>query len=163
MKKSPIVFYLALSGALPAAPLQFTEALISGGFQYPYGISVGDLDGDGDLDLTVADARKTNSVFWFENDGTGKFTRHLAYHHPLPAWKLERHVLADLNHDGNLDLVIVENSTGDLLWLENPGREHIRDRWLPHFITLSSRIPGAYDVAVGDIDGDGWLDVAASS
>ena len=163
MTKFIIVCYSALTAVGLAAPPQFTEALISGDFHYPYGIAVGDLDGDGDLDITVADAIEPNSVYWFENDGTGKFTRHLIHTQPPPAWRLERHVIADVNHDGRPDIVIVENSTGDLRWLENPGPPHIRELWAPHFITWSSRVLGAYDVDVGDIDGDGLPDVAASS
>ncbi|MSU70336.1 MAG: VCBS repeat-containing protein [Opitutaceae bacterium] len=151
------------TGSARAAPLKFTEHLIAGGFSYPYGINVGDIAGNGHCDITLADARKTNAVFWFENDGAGKFTRHLIYHQPLPAWRLERHVIADMNGDGHLDIVIVENSLGNLLWLENPGPQHVRGLWKPHFITLADRVPGAYDVAVGDIDGDGLPDVVASS
>ena len=161
--KHVLLFYVMLPGTVFAGSLQFTESLISDDFQYPYGINVADLDGDGDIDITVADARKTNSLFWFENNGSERFTRHLIHHQPPPAWKLERHAIADVNRDGLLDIVIVENSTGDLRWLEHPGTQHVRGPWTPHFITLSGKVPGAYDVDVGDIDKDGWLDVAASS
>lgn len=163
MKAPFVCSWIALSGIVAAAPLSFTETLISGDFQYPYGINVGDLDGDGDADITVADARKSNCVFWFENDGSGKFVRNLIHHQPAPAWKLERHAIADMNRDGRPDIVVVENSTNDLRWLENPGPQSIREPWQAHFITLSGRVHGAYDVDVGDIDKDGWPDVAASS
>jgi len=146
-----------------AAPLKFAETLITGDLQYPYGINVADLDGDGDIDVTVADARKVNSVFWFENTGGEKFVRHLLHHQPAPAWKLERHVIADINRDGLPDVAIVENSTNDVRWLQNPGLKSIREPWKPHFITQSGRVPGAYDLDVGDIDNDGWPDVATSS
>ena len=163
MMKSVAAFALALAGALWAAPPDFTEALISGDFRYPYGIGAGDLDGDGDIDLTVADCRNVNALFWFENDGSGKFTRHLIHHPPPPAWLLLRHTIADVNRDGFPDIVIAEHSTGDLRWLENPGPKRVRELWEPHFIALSGRVPGAGDVAAGDIDGDGWPDVVASS
>ena len=163
MLKFAAICCLVLRGTALATPLQFSESLISGDFQYPFGINAADLDGDGDGDLTVADAKKNNSVYWFENDGSGKFTRHLVHHQPPPAWRLERHAIADMNRDGRPDIVIVENSLGTLLWLENPGPQHVRELWQVHFITLSDRVPGAYDVDVGDIDEDGWPDVAASS
>ena len=161
--KSVFFLCLTLHGTILAAAPHFTESLISKDFTYPYGISVADLNGDGRLDITVADARKANSLYWFENIGSERFARHLIHHQPPPAWRLERHVIADVNRDGLPDIVIVENSTGDLRWLENPGPQQVREPWTPHFITMSGKVPGAYDVDVGDLDGDGWPDVVASS
>ncbi len=151
------------AGATGTGATHFTEILISGEFTYPYGVMAADLDGDGDIDLTASDARGKNSLYWFENDGTGKFTRHLVHFQAPPAYRLERHMIADINQDGRPDVVIVENSSGDLRWLENPGAARIREVWTPHFLALSSNVPGAYDVDVGDIDGDGRPDVVASS
>ncbi|MCX6622034.1 MAG: VCBS repeat-containing protein [Acidobacteria bacterium] len=153
---------LVLSAPM-ALPLEFTEALISKDFTYPYGLAAADLDGDGDLDLTASDARDNNSLYWFENKGSGKFEKHVMHRQPMPAWRMERHAIADFNKDGRPDVVVVENSTGDLRWLENPGAPGIRQPWPVHFITRSDAVPGAYDVAVADFDGDGDLDVAASS
>jgi hypothetical protein len=113
--------------------------------------------------VTASDARKNNSLYWFENEGEGRFSRHLVFHRPPPAWRMERHALADLNRDGLTDIVVVENSTGDITWLENLGPSRVKEPWRPHPICLSAQVPGAYNVAVGDIDGDGWLDIAASS
>jgi len=166
MNLCPAIRVLSLfcvSGLAALAAPRFTERLISDQFTYPYGIMAADLDGDGDVDLTASDARGKNSLYWFENDGAGKFTRHLIHFQAPPAYRLERHMIADLNQDGRPDVVIVENSSGDLRWLENPGATRIRETWAPHFITLSSNVPGAYDVDVGDIDGDGRPDVVASS
>jgi hypothetical protein len=77
--------------------------------------------------------------------------------------RLERHALGDVNRDGRPDVVIVDNLRGDLWWFENPGRGKITQPWARHRITTPKEVPGAYDVALADIDGDGDLDVAASS
>ncbi len=152
---------LALLAA--AAPPRFSEHLISRDFTYPYGVALYDVDGDGDLDVTASDARAHNNLYWFENGGKGGWTRHVIHHQPMSGWRLERHAVGDFNRDGRPDIVIVENSMGDLRWLENPGPEKIRSPWPVHFITRADAVPGAYDVAVADFDGDGDLDVAASS
>ncbi|MBL9215682.1 MAG: VCBS repeat-containing protein [Opitutaceae bacterium] len=154
---------LLLGATAGAAPVRFTEILVTADLTYPYGVAAADLDGDGDLDLTASDARGRNSLHWFENDGTGRFTRHLLHYQPPPGFLLERHRIADLNADGRPDVVIVENSSGDLRWLENPGPAAVRGEWPVRFITRAGDVMGAYDVEVGDLDGDGRPDVAASS
>jgi len=140
--------------------LTFSESLIMDGFGYAYGIAVGDLDGDGDLDVTAADA-DGRALYWFENDGTGSFTRHFIQR-DHPKERLERHAIGDVNADGHPDVVIVENLTGDLYWFENSGTPADGHPWKLHLISEGG-LPFAYDVAVADFDGDGDLDVAASS
>lgn len=141
------------------APIPFAEHLISSDYTYAFGVQAGDLDGDGDLDLTSADALPHNDLYWFENDGTGKFTRRFIQEDDPE--RLERHVLADIDSDGHLDVVIVENLRGDLKWFRNSGSPRDGKLWERHYITKGGW-PSAYDVTVADFDGDKDLDVAAS-
>lgn len=128
---------------------RFSEHLISNDYTYPYGVSAADLDRDGDLDLTSSDALPHNNLYWFENDGSGKFTRHfIARNDPQ---RLERHVTVDMDDDGYLDVVIVENLYGDLKWFKNPGVFPGEDPlWERRYITQGG-LPSAYDVAVADL------------
>jgi hypothetical protein len=56
---------------------------------------------------------------------------------------------------------MVENLTGDLYWFENSGTPADGKLWKLHTISAAG-MPHAYDVALADLNGDGWLDVAAS-
>ena len=161
---------LLLVGCSPQPPIgdssrsggsiRFTENLIMEGYAYPFGISAVDIDLDGDLDLTSADADDHNKLYWFENDGTGDFKRHLIQEDDPK--RLERHRSGDIDGDGDPDVAIVKNLYGDLLWFENSGTPRDGKLWTRHVIT-SGGLPGAYDVDLVDLDGDGDLDAAASS
>jgi hypothetical protein len=141
-----------------ADALRFSEHLILGGFGYAYGISAVDLDGDGDVDLVAADTDV--GLYWFENDGTGQFTQHVI-HRRTGEW-LERHAVADLDGDGRPEIVIVDNINASVLYFACAGDPRLAASWRPHYLDQGG-LPGAYDVAVADFDGDGDLDVAASS
>lgn len=162
--RAAIFFAAVVTGlttlAQPAAnELSFTEHLIKDKYSYCYGIGAADLDGDGDIDLTSADTR-IFKVYWHENDGKGNFKLHVVDN--LYKDRPERHRIADIDKDGKPDIVIVENLFGDLAWYRNSGTPAKDKEWQKFKIT-NKTIPGAYDVDVADFDGDGDLDVAAST
>jgi len=125
-------------------------------------VALGDLDGDGDLDLFVTNTGHRGSgqdgaasTVW-ENDGRGGFTdsgQRLA----SPAKRGNAVALGDLDGDGDLD-AFVANTELNQVWV-NDGRGRFSDSMLrlgfPHSGGLS---PHSSDVALGDFDGDGDLD-----
>lgn len=142
----------------------FTEFLIQDKYRYVYGVSAADFNRDGKIDLVTADireepggARKSN-LYWFENDGTGQFTRHSIFEGE-PGW-LERNAAGDISGNGFPDVVIVNNLLGHILWFENDGKPGA-GHWKRHVVTTNA--PRAYNVALADFDGDGALDVALAS
>jgi len=141
------------------ASVRFSEHLIADKYAYAYGIAAADFDRDGDLDLTSADYTPHNMLYLFENDKQGQFKRHIIQKDDPE--RLERHMIGDVDKDGDLDVVIVKNLRGHLLWFENSGKPTDGKLWRRHVIT--TKLPGAYDVALADFDKDGDLDVAASS
>lgn len=141
-----------------SGPLKFESRIIHNQYGYAYGIAAADLDRDGDLDLTSADA-VDNRLHWFANDGKGNLTRHLVYDNDPGLF--ERHAVGDLNGDKWPDILIVKNRTGELLWFENSGQPANGKPWKRHVLTTD--LPRAYDVVLADIDADGDLDVAGSS
>jgi hypothetical protein len=152
--------FVSVAGATEPA-VRFAEHLIAGNYGYAFGVAAHDLDGDGHLDLTSVDIVGKNpsaaSLFWFENDGTGVFQRHVI-HENEDGW-LERHCIGDLNGDGYPDIAVVSNRDGLLLWFEHPGK-NVRGPWRRHVVTTNS--PNAYDVVLADIDGDGHLDAVTA-
>ena len=71
--------------------------------------------------------------------------------------------LVDMDGDADLDIVSAarEETIDNIVWYENPGPEtSLVEPWSKHAIGL---MRDAFWLDVGDIDGDGRLDVAASS
>ena len=122
----------------------------------------GDVDGDGDLDLMLADWGAGNNMsneggrtrLWL-NDGTGRFTDATATRMPdirvRFSWDLE---LADVDNDADLDaLVSCKRCPGSHLF-RNDGDGQFTDdgRGLPQYTNN-------YEFEPMDLDGDGWLDL----
>ncbi|MCB9700141.1 MAG: VCBS repeat-containing protein [Alphaproteobacteria bacterium] len=106
-----------------------------------------DLDGDGDLDLPVADG----GASWFENVGTGGLgPRHAIV--SSAAWRLWP---ADVDGDGDVDLFARSSANARLLVLENVGG----GAFGAERVVLGADWPEVQDLAFGDVDGDGDLDL----
>ncbi len=123
------------------------------GFGMTTSIALGDIDGDGDLDLLFGSGRhvaQPDSVFL--NDGRGNFYARRALHdEPDKTYGV---AFGDVDKDGSLD-VVVANDAGDpaRIYL-NDGKGNFRmSRW------LGSGREARRSLALGDFDGDGDLDV----
>jgi hypothetical protein len=79
-------------------PVTFTNRLVAADYSYAYGIAVGDLDRDGDADVTSADTA-SDVLYWYANDGAVTFERHVVKANDA-GW-FERHALVDLDGNGS--------------------------------------------------------------
>ncbi len=117
-------------------------------------VAIGDVDGDGDADLVVADLIRTSSlstvVRLYLNEGAGRFTEAAASR--IPQYQNVTHALAlaDVDRDGDADLVFA--TTGQNRLYLNDGVGQFVD------VTLA-KMPGDVDstraLLVVDFDNDG--------
>jgi FG-GAP-like repeat len=124
-----------------------------------------DLNKDGAPDLIALFAQQFESVVAFVNNRTTPmtFTPTVLYTAPHPNWGSSGIQLADLDMDGDDDVLLAHGDTLDdtiikpyhgVQWLENRGGLTFVER------TLTS-LPGAHRAQALDLDGDGDMDVVA--
>lgn len=134
------------------------ERTVSANFAGVEAVFSADVDGDGDLDVLGA-SLTADALRWWENDGAS-----------LPSWT-EHSITAsfdgahdvcaaDLDRDGDVDVVAVAYHANEVAWWENDGTPR-NGGWTFHSITDSFR--GANSVAVADLDGDRLPDIVATA
>jgi uncharacterized protein (DUF2141 family) len=119
----------------------------------PYSVAVGDFNGDGKLDLAVAN-EASETVTILLGDGTGNFT---AASSPPTGNSPNSVAVGDFNGDGKLDLAVVNTNSNTVSILLGDGAGN--------FTTASSPATGnfPFSAAVGDFNGDGKLDLAVAN
>lgn len=130
----------------------------------------GDVNEDGFPDLAVLPRLGQGARVWL-GDGRGSW-RESSDGLTLPASCGGGLALADVNKDGHLDLVVADHCAGIFVYLGN-GRGHwngvVRGlnpaaaRLQPVSADEGNHFSGAEDVALGDVDEDGFVDLVAAS
>ena len=138
--------------------LQFRQSSISVG-RGPRWISVADVNRDGNPDILVANA-DDGTVSVLLGNGKGQFRQ--APGSPFAAGHLPNDIgVADMNGDGNLDLVIADHQSPYLTILLGDGKGSFKPA--PGSPVDVHSNPHPHAVAVADFNQDGKLDVATDS
>ncbi|MCG8458750.1 MAG: VCBS repeat-containing protein, partial [Holophagales bacterium] len=122
----------------------------------PRGLAAGDLDGDGDTDVVVADAGGGDLRVFADSSGDGTTWVPLADPATNTAVGAESVELADLDGDGDLDIVAAEGGNDSANWYENTSGDGTT--WASH--SAISTAGGAEYLAIGDPERNGLRGVA---
>jgi hypothetical protein len=162
MKTSAFWLLVALTGMLgcgQAGPALFVPTAespiaVAGG---PGNVALGDVNGDGKLDLIVASG-KGKSITVLLGQGDGRFRPAPGKPVVVPDHPSEM-VLRDLNGDGKLDLALGSHDSYSVTLLLGDGNGGFA--LAPHspIIMKEGKHPHTHGLNAGDLNGDGKLDL----
>lgn len=126
-------------------------------------VPVHDFDGDGKPDILALVSQEHERLDLFLNRQPDEWERRTIWAAPDPAFGCSGMQLADLDADGDIDVLLTNGDSFDSMYLK-PSHGV---RWLENQGTLQfaehpiGDLPGAYAARSGDLDGDGDFDVLA--
>jgi hypothetical protein len=133
----------------------------------PVAVVIGDLNGDGLPDLAVVNSYGNSVSTLVNQTARGATSFSFAPKHDFPVGTNPQHTaIRDLNGDGKLDLVVANddargaaNTVSVLLNTTAPGSAALT--FVPQQTFATGSEP--FSVAVGDLNGDGQLDLAVAN
>lgn len=114
-----------------------------------YELEIVDLNKDGELDIVVS-VNTADKIVWYQNDGSENFT---ASNIITSVDAPRGFQVADIDKDNDLDIGIALEGDDDIAWWQNNGS-------MTFFLKTRAdmNLDGAYDMAIGDLNGDTYDD-----
>ncbi|XMB66934.1 FG-GAP-like repeat-containing protein [Mycoplasmatota bacterium zrk1] len=132
---------------------------VAGGADGPTSVNAADLDNDGDMDV-ISSSIYDDAIIWFENNNQ-VFTEHIITDIGGGALGMRSIHIADLDSDGDMDVLSASREDDTIAWYENLGGTFIKDE--KHIIIDTAAVNGRWDVYAADLDNDGDMDVLSAS
>jgi hypothetical protein len=130
---------------------------------YPNSVTVGDVDGDGDLDVLTANS-SSNTVSVRFNNGAGVISSPppaiAAYGTVYVGSSPNSVAVGDIDGDGDLDLLTANNTSNNVSVRLNTGAGFFYDPGNGGTIAVGTN---PLKVVLGDVDGDGDLDLLTNN
>src|SRR5690554_6027083 len=151
-------FFLLLFLCFQAHAQFGPQQIISSEAQLARSVFAADINGNGHQDV-IASARIGDfHIAWFENlDGEGNFGVPQIIEDDLSG-QIHKVVAADLDNDGDIDVLASAYFSGEIVWYENlDGQGNFSAR------KVIDIIPKTFSVIAADVDGDGDMDIIGVS
>ncbi len=137
--------------------ISFTKHLVDDSFDYAFGLSTYDIDGDGDSDILGAEKDGDTIAWWCNNGGDPiQWTKYIIDNDFDGATSV-----APSDIDGDFDIDVVGSAWGanEIAWWSNEGGDPIQ--WKKY--TIRTDFDFAHEVCCCDLDKDGKIDVLGAS
>ena len=154
MRNSLIIISL-FSGLLIAQPT-FYAADLDGGADGGESVFAADMDGDGDMDIVSA-SYSDDTIAWYENNGATDPSCSAA-NIATSADGATSVFVADMDNDGDMDIVSASFNDDAIAWYENNGAAD------PSFTAadIATSADNPYSVFAADMDNDGDMDIVSA-